>query len=56
MNKLFSKSIGIFISMLIILVLCSVFPNPLVIGLLTLVGAILIIYQAIIILKDERKA
>lgn len=56
MNNLFSKSTVIFISMLIILALCAAFPTPAVIGLLTLISSILIIYQTIIILKDEGKA
>ena len=53
MSQLISKSVLVFISMLIILALCATFPTPAIIGLLTLLGSMLIIYQTIIILKDK---
>jgi len=53
MNRLLPKSLLIFTSLLLILALCATFPTPTAIGILTLIGSLLIIYQAVIILKDE---
>jgi len=56
MNRLIPKSFLIFFSLLLILALCATFPTPTVIGILTIIGSLLIVYQTIIILKDEQKA
>lgn len=55
MNQLTTKSLLIFLGLLIILALCATFPTPTAIGILTVFGSLLIVYQAIIILKDEEQ-
>lgn len=54
MDMLLSKSLLLFIGILLILVLAALFPSPLIVSSLTLFGSLLIIYQTIIVLKDDK--
>ena len=53
MDILYSKSAAIFVGILFILVLADMFPTQLFILLSILIGSLLVIYQAVIILKDD---
>ncbi|MEM6966199.1 MAG: hypothetical protein AAF573_15650 [Bacteroidota bacterium] len=47
------KSAWIFLGILLLLFFCSIFSTPSFILLATLIGSLLIVFQVIIVLKDE---
>ena len=51
--SLLSKAIWIFMVLLFLLLLCALFPFPGCIGFLTVLGSGIIVWQTVLILKDE---
>jgi hypothetical protein len=51
--KLLPKSIWIFASIMALLLITAIFPSPAIIGISILMGSLAIVWQAVLILKDE---
>ena len=53
MDSLLSKSVWIFIGIVLLVILPSTLPTPVIIGICLLLGSSLVLLQTYIILKDD---